>query len=194
MELSWFGGLERIQSICCVLEWSFLLLYWMRCLECLDGYEWGGWGYLYPLTTSIAVENATGDGRTGQSGAPPDRHCSLSGAPPRHPTVRVRSWSTVGGFVLLQHQIVRCHTGQSGASRTSCSDFCRDTVYFEESTVGADSHCSAGSPDSPVNYSGACPEIPESGWFGLVRPGAPDSPVCQSSAHSSLFAPIKLCP
>jgi hypothetical protein len=32
---------------------------------------------------------AAGDGRTGQSGAPPDRSCSLSGAPPHHPTVRV---------------------------------------------------------------------------------------------------------
>jgi hypothetical protein len=25
------------------------------------------------------------------------------------------------------------------------------------------SRCSAGSPDSPVNYSGGCPKIPESG-------------------------------
>jgi hypothetical protein len=49
MELSWFEGLERIQSIWCVLEWSLLLLYWMRCLECLDGYEWGGWGVFIAL-------------------------------------------------------------------------------------------------------------------------------------------------
>jgi hypothetical protein len=34
---------------------------------------------------------AAGDGRTRQSGAPPDRHCSLSGAPPCHPTIRVLS-------------------------------------------------------------------------------------------------------
>jgi hypothetical protein len=44
-------------------------------------------GYLYPPPTSIAVREAAGDGRTGQSDAPPDRHCSLSGAPPRHPTI-----------------------------------------------------------------------------------------------------------
>jgi hypothetical protein len=38
----------------------------------------------------------------------PDKHCSLSGAPPHHPTVRVRSWSIVEGFVFFG-------TGQSGA-------------------------------------------------------------------------------
>jgi hypothetical protein len=75
----------------------------------------------------------------------------------------------------LQHRTVRCHTGQSGALLTSCSDFCRDTVHLSESTIGVDSRCSAGSPDSPVNHSGARPRIPESGWFGLVRHGAPDT-------------------
>jgi hypothetical protein len=38
------------------------------------------------------------DGRTGQSGVPPDRHCRLSGAPPRHPTVRV--WSPIDRWGL----------------------------------------------------------------------------------------------
>jgi hypothetical protein len=109
-------------------------------------------GYLELPTTSIDVGEVAGDGRTGQSGAPPDRHYSLFGALPRHPTVRVRSWSNVGGFVFLRHRTVRWHTGQSGAPLTSCSDFGRGTVYFEESTVGADSHCSAGSPDSPVAH------------------------------------------
>jgi hypothetical protein len=45
---------------------------------------------------------------TGQSGAPLDRYCVLFGALPRQPTVRVWSWSTVGGFGLLRHQTVRC--------------------------------------------------------------------------------------
>jgi hypothetical protein len=30
---------------------------------------------------------------------------------PRHPTVRVRSRSTIGGFVLMGHRTVRCRTG-----------------------------------------------------------------------------------
>jgi hypothetical protein len=34
---------------------------------------------------------------------------------------------------------------------------------------------SGGSPDSPVNYSGAPLEIPEGSEFGFDRPGAPDT-------------------
>jgi hypothetical protein len=52
-------------------------------------------------------------------------HRTVSGAPPRHPVVRAWSWSTVGGFVLMRHQTVRCDTGQSDASLTNCSYFCR---------------------------------------------------------------------
>jgi hypothetical protein len=44
---------------------------------------------------------AADDGRTGQSGAPLDTQCSLSGAPPRQLTVRVWSWSTVAALCLL---------------------------------------------------------------------------------------------
>jgi hypothetical protein len=68
-------------------------------------------GVFIAPTTSIAIGEATGDGRTGQSGAPPDRHCSLSGVPPRHPTVRVRSWVDRWSFVLLRHRTVRCRIG-----------------------------------------------------------------------------------
>jgi hypothetical protein len=62
---------------------------------------------------------------TGQSGGAPDRSCSLSGAP-------------------------------SGA----CSDSARVVALFTvhcrllQTTIGAVSHCSAGTPDSPMNYSG----------------------------------------
>jgi hypothetical protein len=44
------------------------------------------------------------------------------------------------------------------------------TVALAESTVGAGSRCSAGSPDSWVNYSGARLHFPESGWFNSIRP------------------------
>jgi hypothetical protein len=40
------------------------------------------------------------------------RHWTVSGAPPRHPTVRVLEQSTVGGFVLMRHRTVRCATEQ----------------------------------------------------------------------------------
>jgi hypothetical protein len=32
-----------------------------------------------------------------------------------------------------------------------------------------------GTPDSPVNYSGVAPKIPEGGEFGVDLPGAPDT-------------------
>jgi hypothetical protein len=37
------------------------------------------------------------------------------------------------------------------------------------------SRYSAGAPDSPVNYSGVAPKIPEGGKFGVGFPGAPDT-------------------
>jgi hypothetical protein len=51
-----------------------------------------------------------------------------------------------------------------------------------QTTVGAWSRCSAwctgqsgATPDSPVNYSGAAPRIPEGGEFGVGFPGTPDT-------------------
>jgi hypothetical protein len=38
-----------------------------------------------------------------------------------------------------------------------------------------------------MNYSGAASEKPEAEEFGVVRPGAPDSPVRQTRAHFGLF-------
>jgi hypothetical protein len=35
-----------------------------------------------------------------------------------------------------------------------------------------------GTPDSPVNYSGAAPQIPEGGKFGVELSGAPDTVRC----------------
>jgi hypothetical protein len=66
-------------------------------------------------------------------------HRTLSGAPPRHPVARAWSWSAIGGFVLMRHWTVRCHTGQSGAPLTFCSNFCRVTV-LQCSSVRVD-HC-----------------------------------------------------
>jgi hypothetical protein len=66
-------------------------------------------GGIYSLpTTSSRCLNSTGDGRIGQSGAPPDNHCALSGARHISATVRVQSWSTIGAFVVLLHRTVRC--------------------------------------------------------------------------------------
>jgi hypothetical protein len=57
------------------------------------------------------------------------------------------------------------------------------------------SRCSAGTPDSLVNYSGAGPHFPEGGKFSFEFPGAPDSPVRQTRVPLgclllSLFEPF----
>jgi hypothetical protein len=106
------------------------------------------------------------DGRT--------RHCPVR--QPRHPTVRVLTQSTVGA-------LTSGGTGQSGAapdshcslsgapltsvltSATNCS-IVRGTV---QSTVAPKSRCSAGAPDSPVNYSRVALEKPEGEEFRVVR-------------------------
>ena len=66
-------------------------------------------GGIYSLPTTFSRWlNSAGDGRTGQFGAPPDNHCALSGACHISTTVRVQSWSTIGAFVVLLYQTVRC--------------------------------------------------------------------------------------
>jgi hypothetical protein len=58
-----------------------------------------------------------------------------------------------------------CGTGQSGAPLTSTVAL----FIYQSRPLRADSRCSAGSPDSPVNYSGARLCFPESGWLTPVR-------------------------
>jgi hypothetical protein len=86
---------------------------------------------------------------------------------PRHPTIRVLTVSTVGA-------LSSCGTGQFGAAPDmycSLSGAPSAAVLTSartvralcvvrrplESTVVLASCCSAGAPDSPVNYSGARP-------------------------------------
>jgi hypothetical protein len=106
----------------------------------------------------------------------PDRSCSMSGALPRHPTVRVREQSTVGAVVFLWHRTVRCHTEQVLFTVQCASDSAALTLcvlflcqWLLQSTVVRVSRCSAGALDSSVNYSGARLLKPESGWFNPVR-------------------------
>jgi hypothetical protein len=85
---------------------------------------------------------------TGQSDTAPDRHCSLSGAP--------------SGTALTLHELsVHCsrtiHTFADDRWRSSrCSAWC--------------TRQSGGTPDSPVNYSGAASEKPEAEEFGVYGP------------------------
>jgi hypothetical protein len=130
-------------------------------------------GYLKPSTTKTTV----GGGycrlahRTVRCAT---RHCPVR--QPRHPTVRVLTQSTVGaltsGGTRRSGAAPDRRCSLSGAPLTStltsapnCSAV-RGTV---QSTVALKSRCSAGAPDSPVNYRGATPEKPECEEFRVVR-------------------------
>jgi hypothetical protein len=124
---------------------------------CSPNHQSGRWG-------KAAVE-----GRTGQSDAPatsPNRWVPTVGAS--------NIWATgqSGGAPDRSYSL-------SGAPSGACSDFCARscTVHCRlfQTTVGAVSRCSAGTPDSPVNYSRLAPRIPEGGKFGVDLPGAPDT-------------------
>jgi hypothetical protein len=69
-------------------------------------------------------------------------------------------------------------TGQSGAPSGACSDFCARcsvSLFLCRRPLARYSRYSAGTPDSPVNYSGVALRIPEGGKFGVDLPGAPDT-------------------
>jgi hypothetical protein len=148
----------------------------MKASEDLDPWSCGGRGYVKPSTTKKSLGKAAGDGRTRQSSAPPDRSCSLSGVLPHHPTVRVREQSTVGAVVFMWHRTVQCHTGQVMFTVRCAYDSTALTLRalflcqrLLQSTVVRVSHCSAGTPDSPVNYSGVRLWKPDSGWLDSVQ-------------------------
>jgi hypothetical protein len=88
--------------------------------------------------------------RTGQSGAAPDRSCSLSSAPLMP---ALTSACTIHAlFTLLQMTV---------ALYSRCSTWC--TGQF------------GGTSDSPVNYSGVRPKKPDGEEFSLYGPGAPET-------------------
>jgi hypothetical protein len=90
---------------------------------------------------------------TGQSGGAPDSHC--------HCPVRLLAPALT---LRAQSHTVHC----------SCSYCRRPLVQVAVAPLST--------PDSPVNYSGVAPRIPEGGKFGVGLPGAPDSPVRQTRA------------
>jgi hypothetical protein len=83
----------------------------------------------------------------------------------------------------VMHQIVtvHCPVRLLAPALTSARTVALFTVALQ-TTVGACSRCSAwhtgqsgATPDSPVNYSGVAPRIPEGGKFGVDLPSAPDT-------------------
>jgi hypothetical protein len=124
---------------------------------------------------------------------------------PRHPTIRVLKILTVGA-------LTSCRTGQSGAApdrnyslsgaplTPALTSACTVHALFTllQTTVALLAVAPLGTPDSPVNYSGAVPEKPEGEEFGLCGPwGTGHCPVahrivrCARPGFSSVsFAPF----
>jgi hypothetical protein len=128
--------------------------------------------------------------RTGQSGVPPDSHCSC---PVRdflpflaQPTVATSGWLahwTLSGA----HRTVRCPQLTVGAGHASPADCATDRWLTGQS---------GAPPDSPVNYSRTPPKFLKSGQFAGDQTGAPDTVRCTTGqsgvperAESSLLQP-----
>jgi hypothetical protein len=115
--------------------------------------------------------------RTGQSGAPPDSHCSC---PVRdllpflaQTTVATLGWlahRTLSGA----HRTVRCPLSTVGAGHASPTDCATDHCAGGRWLTGQ----SGAPPDGPANYSRTPPNFPESGLFTEDWPGAPDTVRC----------------
>jgi hypothetical protein len=126
--------------------------------------------------------------RTGQSGAPPDNHCSMFGADLlpflAQPTVGSLGWlayRTLSGA----HRTVRCPLPTVGAGHVSPANLAADRCAGGRWLTGQ----SGAPPYSPVNYSRTPPKTPKSSQFAGSQPGAPDSPVYQTEQSLGCFEP-----
>jgi hypothetical protein len=122
--------------------------------------------------------------RTGQSGAPPDRSCSLSGARSPSKTSSADRWSNDR---LGSPDTVRCTpdspvrqltVGLSHASPNDCAADRWRSRPLTRRTVRCTTGPSGAPPDRLLNYSRTPPNFPESGLFTRVQPGAPDTVRC----------------
>jgi hypothetical protein len=117
--------------------------------------------------------------RTGQSGAPPDNHCSclVHNFLPflAQPTVVILGWlahQTLSGA----HRTVRCPQPTIGVGHASPVDLAADRCAGGRWLTGQ-----SGAPlDSPVNYSRTPPKFSREWPVHRSWPGAPDSSVCQA--------------
>jgi hypothetical protein len=108
--------------------------------------------------------------RTGQSGAPPDSHCSC----PVRDLLPFRAQTTIATPGWLAHRTGRCPLLIVGAGHASPADCAVDRCAGGRWLTGQ----SGAPPDSPVNYSRTLPNFLESGLFTRVRPSAPNTVRC----------------
>jgi hypothetical protein len=112
--------------------------------------------------------------RTEQSGAPPDSYCSCPVRdllPILAQTTVADSWQLAHRTLSGAHRKVWCPLLTVGAGHASPADCATDHCAGGRWLTGQ----SGAPPDSPVNYSRAPPNIPESGLFTGGWPGAPNT-------------------
>jgi hypothetical protein len=113
----------------------------------------------------------------GQSGAPPDSHCSCPVSdllPILAQTAVADSWQLAHQTLSGAHRTVWCPLPTIGAGHASPADCAADRCAGGRWLTGQ----SSAPPDSPVNYSRTPPNSLESGLFTGVQPGAPDTVRC----------------
>jgi hypothetical protein len=128
---------------------------------------------------------------TGQSGAPPDSHCSCPVRdllPILAQTTVADSWQLAHRTLSGAHRTVRCPLPIVGAGHASPADCAVDHCAGGRWLTGQ----SSAPPHSPVNYSRTPPNSLESGLFTGVQSGAPDSPVCQTEQRFGCTEPSLL--
>jgi hypothetical protein len=114
---------------------------------------------------------------TGQSGAPPDSHCSCLVCdllPILAQTTVADLWQLAHQTLSGAHRTIRCPLLTVGAGLASPADCTADRCAGDRWLTGQ----SGAPPDSPVNYSRTPPNSPESGMFTGGQPGAPDTIRC----------------
>jgi hypothetical protein len=163
----------------------------MRCLKNLDSWSGGSWGVFIAPTNKPTVGEAV---------------CRWA-----HRTVRCAShvtqplgfwwfrplelWHLGAPDSPVPHRTVTVHCPVRLLALFWLCVNCQRTVLVcsrpLELTVALDSRCSGGTPDSPVNYSGATLQKPKGEEFESIALGAPDTIWCARPGFSSVsFAPF----
>jgi hypothetical protein len=157
-----FGNLEWIDCVDCVLEYWTLLLQWIKTSECLDDFEWGGWGVFIAPNHFLAVGKVCRRWAHGTV----TFHCLV-----RYVSASIRVWSCwpLERFVFLLHRTVRWPLTSATALFMTVPLRSRPLVRREPLLRWLTGQF-GGTPDSPMNYSGARPEETRE-WLVRWLPG-----------------------
>jgi hypothetical protein len=125
-----------------IVSWSICFC---SCIACGVQKTWMAWMVVVGGIYSPNHYSSCCRWHIGQSGGAPDMTLFIVQCMPHQLPVGVWSSWPLNSFVLLRHQTVRWHTGQSGAFWLRSSDFW--LLHYALSLFIAVDRCSVGSPD-----------------------------------------------